>query len=219
MKLLYFTRDYTTHDYRFLSKLAQTEHHIYYLRLERRGAQLGEDRALPPKIEIVPWSGGQARPHCATARGCCVSCAASCAACSGYPCRAGAAFGAPGGAGRRPPAGEHVVGLRSAPGRREERRMALGHTLHASAQRCFRRRLRNDPQAGGPVRDARRAHRDLPWGVDLAHFTPGERPQPASAAGAPFTLLSPAAGSRFTASKRLRRPSSGSPGSARRPGW
>ncbi len=59
MRVLYFTRDYTTHDHRFLSALAKTEHQVYYLRLERRGHQL-EERALPPEIEIVQWRGGKA---------------------------------------------------------------------------------------------------------------------------------------------------------------
>jgi glycosyltransferase involved in cell wall biosynthesis len=59
MRLLYFSRDYTTHDHRFLSALAKTEHQVAYLRLERRGHQL-EERALPPEIEIVQWSGGKA---------------------------------------------------------------------------------------------------------------------------------------------------------------
>ena len=58
MKILYFTRDYTPHDHRFLSALAQTEHQVAYLRLERRGHTL-EDRALPPQVEQVPWKGGQ----------------------------------------------------------------------------------------------------------------------------------------------------------------
>ncbi|MBW8010251.1 MAG: glycosyltransferase family 4 protein [Chloroflexi bacterium] len=57
---MYFTRDYTPHDYRFLSSLAQTEHEVYYLRLERRGHQQ-EDRALPPGIHIVRWAGGHSR--------------------------------------------------------------------------------------------------------------------------------------------------------------
>jgi glycosyltransferase involved in cell wall biosynthesis len=55
-RILYFSRDYTTHDHRFLSSLAQTEHKTYYLRLERRGHQL-EDRSLPPQIEHVQWVG------------------------------------------------------------------------------------------------------------------------------------------------------------------
>ena len=59
MRLLYFSRDYTTHDHRFLSALAKTEHQVSYLRLERRGHQL-EERALPPEIEIVQWCGGKA---------------------------------------------------------------------------------------------------------------------------------------------------------------
>ncbi len=58
MKILYFTRDYTTHDHRFLSALAQTEHQVAYLRLEQRGHTL-EDRALPPQIEQISWKGGR----------------------------------------------------------------------------------------------------------------------------------------------------------------
>jgi len=58
-RILYFSRDYTTHDHRFLSALAQTEHQVHYLRLERGGRQL-EDRSLPPEIEVIPWAGGQA---------------------------------------------------------------------------------------------------------------------------------------------------------------
>ena len=58
MRLLYFSRDYTTHDHRFLSALAKTEHEVGYLRLERRGHQV-EDRPLPPEIEQIPWAGGR----------------------------------------------------------------------------------------------------------------------------------------------------------------
>jgi glycosyltransferase involved in cell wall biosynthesis len=57
MRILYFTRDYTTHDRRFLSALAQTEHHVAYLRLERGKHQL-EDRPLPPGVKMIPWAGG-----------------------------------------------------------------------------------------------------------------------------------------------------------------
>ncbi len=59
MRILYFARDYTTHDYRFLSTLARTAHQIYYLRLEQRGHQL-EDRPLPPEVEQIAWRGGRA---------------------------------------------------------------------------------------------------------------------------------------------------------------
>ena len=58
MRILYFTRDYTTHDHRFLAGLAETDHEVVYLRLERRGHQL-EDRPLPLAIEQISWSGGQ----------------------------------------------------------------------------------------------------------------------------------------------------------------
>lgn len=59
MKILYFSRDYTPHDYRFLEKLAETNHRVYYLRLEQAGVQI-EDRPLPPAVEIIPWSAGVA---------------------------------------------------------------------------------------------------------------------------------------------------------------
>ncbi len=58
MRILYFTRDYTTHDRRFLQALAKTEHQVYFLQLERRGHTL-EDRALPVEIEQIPWAGGR----------------------------------------------------------------------------------------------------------------------------------------------------------------
>jgi glycosyltransferase involved in cell wall biosynthesis len=58
LKILYFSRDYTTHDHRFLSRLAQTEHEVAFLQLERRGHAL-EDRSLPPEILQIPWVGGQ----------------------------------------------------------------------------------------------------------------------------------------------------------------
>ena len=58
MRILYFTRDYTVHDHRFLSALAGTEHKVYYLRLERLGFAT-DDRSLPPEIELVAWAGGR----------------------------------------------------------------------------------------------------------------------------------------------------------------
>jgi glycosyltransferase involved in cell wall biosynthesis len=57
MRILYFSRDYTSHDYRFLTSLAKTEHKIYYLRLETN-KRVYEDRPLPHEIEQVPWVGG-----------------------------------------------------------------------------------------------------------------------------------------------------------------
>jgi glycosyltransferase involved in cell wall biosynthesis len=57
MKILYFSREYTPHDHRFLSALADTEHRVFYLRLERRGHQT-EDRPLPPEVNLIRWAGG-----------------------------------------------------------------------------------------------------------------------------------------------------------------
>ena len=58
MRVLYFSRDYTPHDHRFLAALAESDHLIYYLRLERREHPL-EERPLPQKIDAVSWGGGQ----------------------------------------------------------------------------------------------------------------------------------------------------------------
>jgi glycosyltransferase involved in cell wall biosynthesis len=57
-RLLYFSRDYTNHDLRFLSALAGTDYEVYYLRLERRREQL-EDRPLPVEVHQVKWAGGK----------------------------------------------------------------------------------------------------------------------------------------------------------------
>lgn len=58
MKLIYFSLDYTPHDHRFLSALSQSEHRVYYVRLQRGPRQM-ESRPVPENIEIVPWAGGQ----------------------------------------------------------------------------------------------------------------------------------------------------------------
>ncbi len=57
MHVLYFSRDYSTHDYRFLTALAETGDRISYLRLENRGQPL-EQRSLPQEVELVRWRGG-----------------------------------------------------------------------------------------------------------------------------------------------------------------
>ena len=58
MRILYFSRNYTSHDYRFLAALAKTSHKLFYLRLEG-GGQVLEDRPLPPEVELVEWRGGK----------------------------------------------------------------------------------------------------------------------------------------------------------------
>lgn len=56
-RVIYFSRDYTTHDYRFLSTLAKTDYEIFFLRLERGKDQL-EDRSLPEEVRKIKWAGG-----------------------------------------------------------------------------------------------------------------------------------------------------------------
>ena len=58
MRILYFSKDYSPHDHRFLSALAETEHEVFYLKLERNLRQT-EDRTVPSQIQLVLWKGGQ----------------------------------------------------------------------------------------------------------------------------------------------------------------
>jgi glycosyltransferase involved in cell wall biosynthesis len=58
MRVIYFSLDYTPHDHRFLSALSESEHKVYYVRLQR-GPRQTEDRPVPENIEIVQWAGGQ----------------------------------------------------------------------------------------------------------------------------------------------------------------
>ena len=58
MRLLYFSRTYTTHDHRFLAALSTTQHQVYFLRLEGGGHVL-EHRPLPHGVEGVEWVGGK----------------------------------------------------------------------------------------------------------------------------------------------------------------
>ncbi len=58
MRILYFSKDYSPHDHRFLSALAETEHEVFYLKLERNLRQT-EDRPVPSQIQQILWKGGQ----------------------------------------------------------------------------------------------------------------------------------------------------------------
>ena len=58
MRVIYFSLDYTPHDQRFLSALAETEHEVHYVRLQR-GQRQTEDRPVPVNIRQVLWAGGQ----------------------------------------------------------------------------------------------------------------------------------------------------------------
>ena len=58
MKIIYFSKSYTPHDYRFLSSLSQTKHEIYFLQLEAPKRQT-EDRPVPENIRQLLWAGGR----------------------------------------------------------------------------------------------------------------------------------------------------------------
>lgn len=57
MRILYFSKDYCPHDHRFLAALAETNHQVFYLRLER-GSRGTEERPVPAKIDQIHWEGG-----------------------------------------------------------------------------------------------------------------------------------------------------------------
>ena len=58
MKIIYFSKNYTPHDYRFLSSLSKTGHEIFFLQLEANQRQT-EDRSVPENVQQVLWAGGQ----------------------------------------------------------------------------------------------------------------------------------------------------------------
>lgn len=58
MRILYFSKNYSTHDHRFLSAIVGGGHETYYLQLERGPRQV-EDRPVPAQVEQVLWAGGQ----------------------------------------------------------------------------------------------------------------------------------------------------------------
>jgi L-malate glycosyltransferase len=58
MRILYFSKSYTPHDYRFLSSLSRTEHQVFFLQLEAAKRQT-EDRPIPENIQQIPWAGGK----------------------------------------------------------------------------------------------------------------------------------------------------------------
>ena len=58
MKILYFSNDYCTHDYRYLSTIRDGGHEVFHVRLEGNLRQT-EDRPVPEGVEIVQWAGGK----------------------------------------------------------------------------------------------------------------------------------------------------------------
>jgi glycosyltransferase involved in cell wall biosynthesis len=58
MKIIYFSKNSTPHDYRFLASLSKTKHEIFYLKLESNQRQM-EDRPVPENVQQILWAGGQ----------------------------------------------------------------------------------------------------------------------------------------------------------------
>ena len=58
MRIIYFSRDYTPHDHRFLSYLAGTDHVVYFLQLEKKTPVL-EKRPVPDQVQQLEWAGGK----------------------------------------------------------------------------------------------------------------------------------------------------------------
>ena len=64
MRILYFSSDYTTHDRRFLTKMAESRHDIFFARLRATRSSY-ELRDLPARVQAVEWEGlaGDATPE------------------------------------------------------------------------------------------------------------------------------------------------------------
>lgn len=58
MRIIYFSKNYTPHDHRFLSSLSKTKHEIFYLKLGANQRQT-EDRPVPENVQQILWKGGQ----------------------------------------------------------------------------------------------------------------------------------------------------------------
>lgn len=57
MKVLYFTRDYTPHDFRFLNAMCEIGNEVWFVRLETRNRY--ESRPLPEAVHTVDWEFGK----------------------------------------------------------------------------------------------------------------------------------------------------------------
>jgi L-malate glycosyltransferase len=58
LRIIYFSKNYTPHDYRFLSSLSKTKHEVFFLQLEAMKRQT-EDRPIPENVQQILWSGGR----------------------------------------------------------------------------------------------------------------------------------------------------------------
>jgi L-malate glycosyltransferase len=58
LRIIYFSKNYTPHDHRFLASLSKTEHEVSYLKLEANLRQT-EDRPVPENVQQILWAGGR----------------------------------------------------------------------------------------------------------------------------------------------------------------
>jgi glycosyltransferase involved in cell wall biosynthesis len=58
MRILYFSKTYSTHDHRFLASISGGGHEVFFLRLEGGSRQV-EDRPVPSQVRQVQWAGGR----------------------------------------------------------------------------------------------------------------------------------------------------------------
>jgi glycosyltransferase involved in cell wall biosynthesis len=56
MRILYFSRAYTTHDHRFLRKIADNGHEVFFLCLEHDSLFSSEKPPLPEGVQFVSWN-------------------------------------------------------------------------------------------------------------------------------------------------------------------
>jgi len=197
MKILYFTRNYNSHDHRFLKGLSQSEHQIYYLTLEQ-GSRSLEDRAVPSGVEMLSWSRPlaqaglrdapwllaelrrllkQVKPDLVLAGP--IQRCALLTALAGFRPLVSMSWGY-----------DLLIDARRSPEWRQATRFAL---QRSAAMVCDCDTTRQLAVAHGMAAERIVA---FPWGIDLAHFTPAaqpaSRPQPDAQPGSerPFTLLS-----------------------------
>jgi len=191
MKILYFTRNYNSHDHRFLSALSQSEHQIYYLTLEQ-GRRALEDRAVPAGVEILSWSrpleqaGLRDAPRLLAelkrllkkvgpdlVQAGPIQRTAFLTALAGFRPLVSMSWGY-----------DLLIDARRSPEWRQATRFTL---QHSAALVCDCDTIRQLALAHGMAADRIVA---FPWGIDLAYFTPEPPPADPPPPGQPFTLLS-----------------------------
>ena len=177
MRILYFSRDYTPHDHRFLAALAKSTHRIYFLQLEHRGHSQ-EDRPLPPEVEQIRWKGGREPANLHHGPALLASLKQVIRAVRPHLIQAGPL--------------QRSAFLAALSGFHPLLSMSWGYDLLVDAQRnstwrwATRYTLKHTDLLLGDCETIRQraisfgmpAERILtfPWGIDLQHFTPGDEP-------------------------------------------